>query len=77
MDTIRILRELATGMGGTVIAQGERSIGFSMKDGKRKSLLKLAAVGDRVILEQVSGPDKGKKAEVASLSEIRRAQESS
>jgi hypothetical protein len=67
-DTIHILRTLATEMGGTVLAEGDRSVGFSMYDGEEKSLLKLVAEDDSIILEQLNGREKGKRAEVGTLS---------
>ncbi len=65
--TLRLLRMIVREMGGRIISSGGRSVGF--KD-TNDQLRKLTVVDDDIILEQISGPDRGKKAEVACLSSL-------
>jgi hypothetical protein len=62
-----LLKMLATDMGGTIICASGRAVGFRDTDNMFR---KLVVHGDSVILEQVSGPERGKRAEVAKLSSL-------
>jgi hypothetical protein len=70
MDTIRLLQVFAREMKGRVIASGNNSVGFSMEG----VLYKLTVDGDKVILHQLSGKERGKQAEVSTLSELASSQ---
>ncbi len=68
MNTVLdLLKMLATNMGGTIICASGHAVGFRDTD---NTFRKLVVQDDSVILEQVSGPERGKRAEVAKLSSL-------
>lgn len=67
---IAVLNLVIAGMDGRVIVRGPRSIGFAMGDGKNRELYKLDVVRGTIFLEQLSGREKGKRAEVATLADL-------
>ena len=68
MNTVLdILKKLATDMGGTVICSSDRAVGFRDTD---NTFRKFLILDDAVLIEQVSGPERGKRTEVAKLSSL-------
>ncbi len=65
--TTDILKKLVDELGGTIIVATDRAIGFRDTD---QTFRKLLVEGDSIILVQVSGPEKGMRAEIASLSSL-------
>jgi hypothetical protein len=68
------MAQLARDAGGRVIASSSRSVGFSLRgpDGST-GLYKYVLEGDAIVLEVVAGSERGRRAEVTTLSEMRRA----
>ncbi len=63
--TLNLLKKMVTLSGGKIIVASGHAVGFRDTDNE---LRKLFAKGDLVFLEQVSGPERGKRAEVDTLS---------
>jgi phosphoserine phosphatase len=68
--TRELLHHLVEDMGGTVIATRGSKVGFTVRDGQERKLCKLLVQGDAVFIEYVSGSQKGRVTQVASLSNL-------
>jgi hypothetical protein len=68
--TLRILNLIVREMGGRIISSAGRSVGFKDADNQ---IRKLTVVDDDIILEQISGPERGKRAGIATLSAMLKA----
>lgn len=68
--TERVLRTLATEQGGTIIASTDKAVGYSVGVGRERVLYKLHIVAGKVVLAQLSGAERGRTAEIATLSDL-------
>lgn len=65
--TLNLLKKMVSCIGGQVIVTSGHVVGYRDTDNQ---FCKLFVKGDFIFLEQVSGPERGLKAEIATLSDL-------